>query len=284
MSVSFFNNIKTAVLLGAMIALFVAVGAALGEAYILPAFIIGVLMNVGAFLFSHKMAIKAMRGREVTAETGGDFYRMVERLSERAGLPMPRVYLCPHQAPNAFATGPSPKKAAVAVTQGALDLLAPSELEGVIAHELAHVKNRDTLISTIAATIAGIFAMLAQWMFFFMPFGLVGGGDRGGGGALAGIAVLLIGAVGAALLKAMISRSREFAADADGARIAGTPDGLIAALQKLEAYSKRVPLRQPNPAMNNMFIVEPFTGQSLTKLFASHPPTEERVKALRKAG
>ena len=282
MGVTFFNNMKTAVLLGAMIALFVVVGASLGEAYILPAFILGVVMNVGAFLFSHKLAIAAMRGREVTAETGGDFYRMIERLSERAGLPMPRVYICPHQAPNAFATGPSPKKAAVAVTQGALDLLEPFELEGVIAHELAHVKNRDTLISTIAATIAGIFAMLAQWMFFFMPFGMAGGDDEGGG-ALGGILVLLIGAVGAALLKAAISRSREFAADADGASIAGTPDGLISALQKLEAQAKRVPLRQPNPAMNNMFIVEPFAGQSLAKLFASHPPTEDRVRALQRA-
>lgn len=276
MGVAFVNNIKTVILLGAMIGLFVAGGAALGSGYILPAFLIGVVVNVGAYLFSHKIAIASMRGRELTAETGGEFYRMVERLAQRADLPMPRVYLCPQQAPNAFATGPSPKKAAVAVTQGAMDLLTPRELEGVMAHELAHVKNRDTLISTIAATIAGVFAMMAQWMFFFVPIG----GSREGGNALVAVVVILVGAVGAAILKAMISRSREFAADADGAEIAGSPDGLVSALQKLEAYSRRIPMQQPNPAMNNMFIIEPFSGKTITGLFASHPPTEDRVRAL----
>jgi heat shock protein HtpX len=185
---------------------------------------------------------------------------------------MPRVYVCPQEAPNAFATGRSPKHAAVAVTQGALQLLNQQELEGVMAHELAHVKNRDTLISTIAATIAGVFSMLAYSALFF------GGGGREGGG-LGALLAIVMGFFGAGLLKAMISRSREYVADADGARIAGSPRGLVSALQKLDQYARRIPMRNPNPAMNNMFIVEPFVGQ-LTRMFASHPPTEARVEAL----
>ncbi len=202
---------------------------------------------------------------------------MVDRLRRHAGLPMPRIYLCPHEAPNAFATGRSPRKAAVAVTQGALSLLDAHELEGVLAHELAHIKNRDTLTSMIAATIAGVLAFLAQWGF------LLGGARRSdrGAGPLGMILVVILGAVGAALIKAMISRSREFVADADGAAIAQTPDGLINALLKLDSVSRRVPLHQPNPAMNNMFIVEPFMGRALTRLFATHPPLEQRVAALR---
>ncbi len=273
MSIGFVNNIKTVVLLGGMMGLFVAVGGLLGQQYLIPALLFGGLMNIGAFFFSDKIAIASMRGREVTAETGGDLYRMVDELRRRAGLPMPRVYICPHQAPNAFATGRSPSKAAVAVTQGALDLLSYEELEGVMAHELAHVKNRDTLTSCIAATIAGVLAFVAQWGFF-----LGGGSNRN---PLVFIGVTIIAAVGAALIKAMISRSREFVADADGAAIAGSPRGLVSALQKLEAYSKRIPLQQPNPAQNNLFIIEPMLGsRGLTNLFATHPPTEKRVAAL----
>ena len=188
---------------------------------------------------------------------------------------MPRVYVCPHEAPNAFATGRSPRHAAVAVTRGALQLLDHDELEGVIGHELAHIRNRDTLTSTIAATVAGLFSMLAYWGFIF---GM--GGGRRGGNPLALLAVVILGAVGAALIKAMISRSREFVADADGAKIAGSPHGLVSALRRLESYSGRIPLHNPNPAMNNMFIVEPLVGKTLTTLFASHPPTEKRVAAL----
>ncbi len=273
MSIGFVNNIKTVVLLGGMMGLFVAVGGLLGQQYLIPALLFGGLMNIGAFFFSDKIAIASMRGREVTAETGGDLYRMVDELRRRAGLPMPKVYICPHQAPNAFATGRSPKHAAVAVTQGALDVLSYEELEGVMAHELAHVKNRDTLTSCIAATIAGVLAFVAQWGFF-----LGGGSNRN---PLVFIGVTIIAAVGAALIKAMISRSREFVADADGAAIAGSPRGLVSALQKLEAYSRKIPMHQPNPAQNNLFIIEPMLGsRGLTNLFATHPPTEKRVAAL----
>ena len=268
------NNAKTALLMGGLVGLFVAVGAALGQGYIVPFLVIGLAMNVGAWFFSDTLAMKAMRGRELDARTGGDLYRMVEDLSRRAMLPMPRVYLCPHQAPNAFATGRSPKKAAVAFTQGAVDLLDKREIEGVIAHELAHIKNRDTLTSCIAATIAGVLATLAHWGFFLMM------GDRRNGNPLVMMLVLMLSAVGAALIQAAISRSREFVADADAAAITGTPDGLISALRKLEAYSKRIPLEQPNPAQNNLFIVEPFSADAATRLFATHPPTAKRIAAL----
>jgi len=272
--VSLWNNVKTALLLGGMVALFVAIGGMLGQEYLLPFLMIGLVMNVGAFLFSDRIAITAMRGQEVGEDN--ELYRMVDRLRQRAGLPMPRVYVCPHDAPNAFATGRSPSRSAVAVTRGALQLLDRDELEGVLAHELAHIKNRDTLISTIAATIAGVLAFLAQWGFFFL------GGSREGGNPLVFFVVIIVGAIGAALLKMAVSRSREYVADADGARIAGSPRGLMSALQKLEAVSQRVPLQNPNPAANNLFIVEPLTGggRTLANLFATHPPMEKRIEAL----
>jgi heat shock protein HtpX len=269
-----FNFGKTAILMGAMMGLFVAVGGMFGEGFLIPALLFGGGLNLVAFFFSDTIAIKSMRGREVTAENGGDLYRMVDRLRQRAGLPMPRVYLTPHQAPNAFATGRSPKRSAVAMTQGAVDLMQPHELEGVIAHELAHIKHRDTLISTMAGVMAGVLAFLAQWGLFF-------GGARGRN-PLATIAVVILGAVGAAVLKAAISRSREFAADAEGARIAGSPTGLMSALATLENANRRIPMRGTNSALHNLFIIEPFGGDTLAKLFATHPPTEKRLAALRK--
>ncbi len=270
---AFVNNLKTVALLGALFGLLVWVGSFWGTEGMVTAGIFALAMNFGAWFFSDRIAVAAMRGREVSPDS--ELHEMVKRLAGRAGLPMPRVYLCPHDAPNAFATGRNPRHAAVAVTQGALRLLDRDELEGVLAHELAHIRNRDTLTSTIAATVAGLFSMLAYWGFLFGA-----GGDRRGGHPLAMLGVVLLGAVGAALIKAMISRSREYVADAEGARIAGTPHGLVSALQKLEAVARRVPLHNPNPAMNNMFFGEPLVGQTLTNLFASHPPTEKRVAAL----
>lgn len=276
----FVNNVKTALLMGGMMGLFLAVGSMYGKQGMIFALVFGGVMNVIAWFFSDKIAIATMRGQEVHADDpglAGQLYHAVDRLRQRAGLPMPRVYVCPHEAPNAFATGRSPSKAAVAVTEGAIRLLDDHELEGVIAHELAHVKNRDTLTSCIAATIAGVLAYIAQWG---MMFG--GGNNREGGNPLVALFTFIFAAVGAALLKAMISRSREYVADADGAAIAGTPDGLIGALAKLDAYSQRIPLVQPNPAQNSLFIIEPFTGRSIMNLFASHPPTEARIMALRR--
>ncbi|MEO1584842.1 MAG: M48 family metalloprotease [Planctomycetota bacterium] len=271
----FVNNTKTVLLLGALTGLFVAIGGMLGQNFLLPFLLMGIAMNFGAFFFSDKIAIASMRGKEVGE--GDPLYEMVDELRQRAGLPMPRVYVCPQQAPNAFATGRSPSKAAVAVTAGAMQLLNEQEMRGVMAHELAHIKNRDTLTSTIAATVAGVLAFVAQWGFFIL------GGRSENGNPLVLIAVVILGAVGAALIKAMISRSREFVADADGAAIAGSPDGLMSALAKLESLNRRIPMQNPNPAQNNLFIVEPFAGESLTKLFATHPPTEQRIAALRKS-
>ncbi|RMH11274.1 MAG: protease HtpX [Planctomycetota bacterium] len=277
---AFINNAKTAVLLGALMGLFVAVGGAIGQEYLWIGLIFGGLVNLIAYFFSDKIAIAAMRGRELDEQSGGDLYRMVDRLRRRAGLPMPRVYLCPHQAPNAFATGRNPRHAAVAFTQGAIDLLDPAELEGVAAHELAHIKNRDTLISTVAAMIAGTLAFIAQYGFFFM----LGRRGSSGGNPLVMFGAIILGAIGAALIRAMISRTREYQADRIGAEIAGSPYGLMSALEKLDNYSKRIPLHQPNPAQNNLFIVEPLAGggRTLTDLFATHPPTHKRLEALAK--
>ena len=272
---SLINGMKTTVLMGAMVGLFVAAGNAMGgPEMLIPSLIFAGAMNVFAFFFSDKIAIATMRGKQV--DENHPLYQMVDHLRRRADLPMPKVYICPQEAPNAFATGRSPSKSAVAVTEGALQLLDAEELEGVMAHELAHIKNRDTLTSTIAATIAGVLAFVAQWGFFLF------GGRNENGNPIAILLTVILAAVGAAIVKAMISRTREFAADADGAAIAGSPNGLIGALAKLESMNRRVPMQNPNPAQNNLFIIEPFSGGSISKLFASHPPTEKRIAALRK--
>jgi len=277
------NNVKTALLLGGLMGLFLAVGSLYGQQGMVIALAMGGIANVFAWFFSDKIALAAMQGKEVGPDAGGaagELYHMVDELRQRAGLPMPKVYICPHEAPNAFATGRSPKKAAVAVTEGALRVLGIDELRGVMAHELAHVKNRDTLTSCIAATIAGVLAFIAQWGMLLGG----GGGNREGSNPLVAIVAFIVAAVGAAVIKSMISRSREYVADADGAAIAGSPHGLISALQKLDVYSQRIPLHNPNPAQNNLFIVEPLTGSSIVNLFATHPPVEKRIIALRKLG
>jgi heat shock protein HtpX len=207
-------------------------------------------------------------------------YRMVHRLAQQASLPMPKVYIIPTQAPNAFATGRNPSHAAVAATEGILRLLDERELEGVIAHELAHVRNRDILISSVAATLGAAIVGVARILQFGMYFGGVGGrDDREGGNPLALIATIILAPLAAMLIQAAISRSREFAADATGASIAGSPFGLAEALRKLEIGSKRLPL-DANPATAHMFIVHPFSGGSLLSLFSTHPPTAQRIERL----
>lgn len=273
----FVNNTKTVLLLGLLFGLILLIGAQFGARGVVMAFIIGGITNVIAFFFSDRIAVAAMGGQEVDERSAPDLITMVRRLADNANLPMPRVYVCPQEAPNAFATGRSPRKAAVAVTKGALQLLTYEELEGVIGHELTHIKNRDTLISTVAATVAGAINALA-WVAY------LGGTsrDREGGNPLIMLAMLLLAPIAAALIQMAISRSREYVADAGGAQIAGTPHGLIAALQKLDAYSRRIPLRGANPAQNHMFIIQPLSGGGgFNRLFSTHPPTEDRIAKLR---
>ena len=206
-------------------------------------------------------------------------YRMTERLSRNAGLPMPRVYVIPDQSPNAFATGRNPQHAAVAATQGIMQVLSENELEGVIAHELAHVKNRDTLISTIAATLAAAIVGVGRMVMYAGLFGGRHDDRQGGSNPIALLAMMIVAPLAAMLIQMWISRTREFSADATGARIAGNPYGLADALRKIDAVARRVPLNA-NPATAHLFIIKPFLGGGLTSLFSTHPPTEARIRAL----
>lgn len=273
--VPFVNNLKTTMLLATMVALFGLVGFLLTGSVngLMFALILGGVFNVGAYWFSDKIAISAMKGQEVDARSAPDLHEMVSRLANNANLPMPKVYICPQEAPNAFATGRNPKNAAVAVTNGALRLLDYDELEGVIAHELAHIKNRDTLTSTIAGTFAGVFSWLPYMLFF-------GGGNRDVHPVVLLVTVLLA-PLAAAIIQMAISRSREYVADADGATIAGTPHGLIAALQKLDNANRRIPMAGESPAQNHMFIVQPLSGGGMSKLFSTHPRMQDRIAKLR---
>lgn len=269
------NAFKTAMLLGAMSALLLFLGQALGGAQgLVVGFVFAVVTNFGSYWFSDKIVL-AMYSAKL-ADPNSRLYRIVARLAQRAGLPMPKVYLIPQPSPNAFATGRNPDHAAVAATEGILQILTDDELEGVIAHELAHVKHRDILISSIAATLAATIMMVARMAMWF------GGGHRDGerqGNPIAAIAMMLLAPLAAGLIQAAISRSREFAADAGGAAIAGHPNGLVSALRKIESASRHVPL-DANPATAHMFIIKPFSLGGMMSLFSTHPPTEQRIAAL----
>ena len=269
------NGLKTALLLGLMSAIVLAIGEVVGGSDgLILAFGFAVLMNFGSYWFSDKIVLRMYRAQPVGPEH--PLYRMVERLTVRANLPMPKVYIIPDPSPNAFATGRNPSHAAVAATEGILKVLSEHELEGVIAHELSHVKNRDILTSSVAATLAAAIMMSARMAMFF-------GGSRDengrGGTPIVMLAMLILAPLPALLIQMAISRSREFAADAGGAAIAGNPYGLADALRKIEAVSKRIPL-DANPATAHMFIMKPFSGGGITSLFSSHPPTEARIHAL----
>ena len=268
------NGLKTALLLGLLSGLLLVIGQLLGGSNgMLIGLIFAVVMNFGSYWFSDKIVLRMYKAQEVGA--GHRLYSMVERLSRQAQLPMPKVYIIPDPSPNAFATGRNPSHAAVAATEGILQVLNDNELEGVIAHELAHVKHRDILTSSVAATLAAAIMMVSRFAMFF------GGGrdDRREGSPIALIATIILAPIAAMLIQAAISRSREFDADAGGASIAGSPNGLVNALQKIDAVSRAVPM-DANPATAHMFIIKPFSGAGLMGLFSTHPPTSERIQAL----
>ncbi len=278
------NTLKTTVLLAGLTALFILLGGMLGgEQGMVIAFLLAAAMNFASYWFSDKIVLRMYGAQEIGEADAPEFYGLVRRLAQQAGLPMPRVYIIPSDAPNAFATGRNPAHAAVAATQGILRILSPEELEGVMAHELAHVQNRDILISSVAATLAGAVMMLARMAQYAAWFGAGRSDDEEGGGAggLAGMLVLAILAPLAAMLIQMaISRAREYVADASGARICRKPWALAGALEKLDRASKRLPM-DANPATAHMFIVNPLSGRSLLSLFSTHPPMEERIARLR---
>ena len=276
------NYLKTALLLGLMTGLIMVVGRALGgEQGMLLALFVAAVMNFVSYWFSDKIVLKMYRGREVSPAEAPRFHAIVDRLIVRADLPKPKLYLLPGDSANAFATGRNPSHAAVAATEGVLNLMTDEELEGVIAHELGHVKNRDILISTVAATIAGaitFLATMARWGALFGGYGSNDDRDRGGN-VVTLMLTAILAPIAAMVVQMAISRSREFAADASGAQIAGQPYGLAKALEKLDAYSKRLPM-PATQATAHMFIVAPFTGSALMNLFSTHPPIAERIRRL----
>ncbi|MDX9708780.1 MAG: zinc metalloprotease HtpX [Trichloromonas sp.] len=275
------NTLKITFFLTCLTLLMVAMGNAIGgQGGMVIALLLAGGMNFFSYWYSDKIVLKMYKAKEVSENESPTFYRMVKGLAERAGMPMPKVYIIPSESPNAFATGRNPQNAAVAATEGIMRILSAEELEGVMAHELAHVRNRDTLISTIAATFAGAIAMLGNMLQWAAIFG--GGRDEeeGGGSMLGGLAMAFIAPMAAMLIQMAVSRSREYLADASGAKICGNPLALASALNKLQLASQRLPMNEATPATSHMFIVNPLKGASLARLFSTHPPMEERIARL----
>lgn len=273
------NTVKAVFFLGLLSGLLLVIGELLGgQSGLVIAFGLAVVMNFGSYWFSDKIVLRMYKAGEVGPEH--PLHQMTARLAQRAGLPMPRVFVIPDESPNAFATGRNPQHAAIAATQGILQVLDGQELEGVIAHELAHVKHRDILISSVAATVAATIMMLARMAQFAVIFGGFGGrDDRGGSNPITLIATIILAPLSAMLIQAAISRLREFAADRGAAQIVESPYGLADALKKIETYSRRVPMNA-NPATAHMFIMKPLSGRGMMSLFSTHPPTEQRVQRL----
>lgn len=276
------NTLKTIALLTFMTVLLVFVGGAIGgRSGMIFAFGLALVMNALSYWFSDKIVLSMYRAQPVTEAQAPDLYAMVRRLSQKAGLPMPRVYILPGDTPNAFATGRDPQHGVVAVTMGIMRLLSTEELEGVLAHELAHIKHRDILTQTVVATIAGAISMLAQMAQWAMIFGGGRRDDDDGGSPIAALVMMIVAPIAAMLVQMAISRTREYEADRGGAGIVGHPNGLASALLKLEKGTQVIPMRDANPATSHMFIVNPLTGGGMRNLFSTHPPIAERVKRLR---
>jgi heat shock protein HtpX len=274
---------RTTLLLAAMTVFLVVLGNLLGGRQgMILALILAAGMNFFSYWFSDKIVLRMYRANEVSADQAPELYQIVQTLAQRAGLPMPRIFVIPKDAPNAFATGRNPEHAVVAVTKGLVDIMDRDEIMGVLAHELAHVKNRDILIGSIAATMAGaimMIASMARWAAIFGGSGRDGGEGRGMGG-IGLLMMSILAPFGAMIIQMAISRSREYLADASGAQFAGQPEGLARALEKLGAYSQRIPM-DASPATAHMFIVNPLSGRSMMRLFSTHPPLEERIARLR---
>jgi heat shock protein HtpX len=270
------NFVKTTLLLGAMTGLLLVVGEVLGGRQGMTiALVMAGLMNFGALFWSDKIVLKMYGARPVAREEAPQLYEIVERLAQKAGIPVPRIHVIPDPALNAFATGRGPKHAAIAATEGILRAMNREELEGVLAHELSHVLNRDTLVSTVAATLAGAISWLAH------PFMLMGRGDDDeGGNPLAALALMILAPFAALLIQMAVSRSREYGADETGARLVGYPDGLASALRKLHESARRIPMHGVEPSTAHLFIVNPLSGRSLMNLLSTHPPLEARIERL----
>ncbi len=277
------NQIKTTILLAAMTAFIMLIGHLVGgRGGMMIALVIAAGMNFFSYWYSDKIVLRMYRAQETTPQQAPEIHQMVSALTQRAGLPMPKICVIPEEAPNAFATGRNPDHAVVAVTDGLIRTMNREEIMGVLAHELAHVKNRDILIGSIAATMAGAIMMVASMARWAAIFGGGGDDEDDGLGAVGLIVMSIIAPVAAMIIQMAISRSREYLADATGASIMGGPEGLARALEKLGAYSRRLPM-DANPSTAHMFIVNPLSGKSLMNLFSTHPPLEERIARLRSA-
>ncbi len=276
------NSLKTALLLGLLTGIIMGIGQLFGGSQgLVIAFVFALLLNFGSYWFSDKIVLAMYQAREVGLDEAPELYRIVQNLTLRAQLPMPRLYVIPSESPNAFATGRNPQHAVVAVTEGILQIMNREELEGVIAHELSHVKNRDILIGSIAAALAGVIMMLANMARWAAIFGVGRERDEEGGGGLLGLILMsILAPIAAVLIQMAISRSREFMADSTGARTAGNPMGLASALGKLARASELLPM-EARPETAHMFIVSPLSGGSFLSLFSTHPPIEERIARLR---
>jgi heat shock protein HtpX len=276
------NTFKSTLLLVVLTLFLILIGDYFGgQNGMVLAFLLSVVFNFGTYFFSDKIALRMYNAQPVTREELPRAYAAVERLTAKQGLPMPKIYVLPTESPNAFATGRNPQHASVAVTRGILQLLDDEELEGVLAHELGHVKNRDILTSSIAATLAGAITMVARMGYWAALFGGGGGRDRDrGGGGFSGLLMIILAPIAAALIQLAISRTREYEADATGAATTGNPYALARALQKLDAYSKRIPM-EASPSTAHLFIVAPLLGSGgIASLFSTHPPMKERIRRL----
>lgn len=275
------NSMKTVLLMSVLTVMLVFAGNLLGgNGGMMMAFALAVVMNFGSYWFSDKIVLAMYRAKEITRDENPEIFSIVQDLTMRANLPMPKIYIVPGEQPNAFATGRDPHHAAVAVTEGILRLMPKNELRGVLAHELAHVKHRDILVSSIAATFAGAISMIANMAQWAMIFGGGRANDDEGRNPIAGIAMMIVAPIAAMLVQMAISRSREFAADEGGAKMSGDPMALAHALKRLHTASEQIPMESATPATAHMFIVNPLSGGAFMSLFSTHPPMEERVARL----